>query len=182
MPPDAFAVPSLEGLYRLFGDESWPGYVPVPANEVPPPYDRLLVHHEHMTVTMEAFYGGLVTLHVLARRRTDDWYARKILLLRQSQVVQFGIVRIHLSLCSEEVRAAILREDTPLGHILIQHNVLRYIEPVAFLRVVPDPAMCGWFGLAEPRETYGRLAIIHCDHQPAVELLEIPAPVTIPAR
>jgi hypothetical protein len=33
-----------------------------------------------------------------------------------------------------------------------------------------------WFGLTEPVRTYGRLAIIHCDEQPAVELLEIVAP------
>jgi hypothetical protein len=36
--------------------------------------------------------------------------------------------------------------------------------------------MMKWFGLKEPRITYGRLALIHCDHQPAVELLEIVTP------
>jgi hypothetical protein len=34
-----------------------------------------------------------------------------------------------------------------------------------------------WFGLPEPQETYGRLGIIHCDHKPAIELLEIMAPI-----
>jgi hypothetical protein len=33
-----------------------------------------------------------------------------------------------------------------------------------------------WFGLDSPRPAYGRLALIHCDGQPAVELLEIVAP------
>ena len=33
-----------------------------------------------------------------------------------------------------------------------------------------------WFGLDRPQLTYGRLAIIHCDDQPAVEVLEIVAP------
>ena len=33
-----------------------------------------------------------------------------------------------------------------------------------------------WFGLKEPATLYGRLAIIHCDGKPAVELLEIVAP------
>jgi hypothetical protein len=37
--------------------------------------------------------------------------------------------------------------------------------------------MVQWFGLSEPRETYGRLALIHCDGKPAIELLEIVAPV-----
>ncbi len=63
-----------------------------------------------------------------------------------------------------------------MGRVLINANVLRRIEPTAFLRVTPGPAMIEWFGLDEPRPTYGRFALIHCDEQPAVELLEIVAP------
>src|SRR5262249_27084544 len=102
----------------------------------------------------------------------------KILLALQGtdRVVQFGIMRINLGLCSDAVSAAILREDTPLGRILIQNNVLRRIEPTAFLRIIPDAALQRWFRLSEPLTTYGRLAIIHCDHKPAVELLEVVAP------
>lgn len=182
MANDSRQMVNLESLYQLFGDETWPSYRIVPAQSVPPPYDRLLVHHEHMTVTMEAFHGGPVSLRVLARRKFDSWYGRKILLLREHRPVQFGIMRIHLGMCSPPVRAAILREDTPLGYILIQHNVLRYIEPLAFLEIVPDAAMCEWFGLPKPRLTYGRLAVIHCDHQPAVELLEVSAPLPLEAK
>jgi hypothetical protein len=36
--------------------------------------------------------------------------------------------------------------------------------------------MMGWFGLNEPQITYGRLAMILTNRQPAVELLEIVAP------
>jgi len=36
--------------------------------------------------------------------------------------------------------------------------------------------MMKWFALDKPLRTYGRLAIIHCDEQPAVELLEIVVP------
>jgi hypothetical protein len=36
--------------------------------------------------------------------------------------------------------------------------------------------MMKWFALDHPRTTYGRLGIIHCDGQPAVELLEIVIP------
>lgn len=168
---------SLESLYQMFGDSTWPSYEVVPAEEVPRPYDQLLVHHEHMTTTMQAYHGRPVSLQVLARRKFDSWYGRKILLVCDKRVVQFGIMRIRLDLCSAEVRQAILREDTPLGYILVQHDVLRYIEPLAFLRIIPDADMCGWFGLREPRETYGRLAVIRCDHQPAVELLEVSAPL-----
>src|SRR5262249_23120420 len=105
-------------------------------------------------------------------------YARKILLTLQStgRIVQFGIMRINLELCSPAVRAAIVAGQTPLGRILIEHDVLRRIEPTAFLRIVPGPKQLAWFGIDELAPMYGRLAIIHCDEQPAVELLEVVVP------
>jgi hypothetical protein len=150
----------------------------VPADEVPEPYHGLLVHEHHMTVTVEAHHGSLVDVRVLHRRVDGDAYARQILLALQTtgRVVQFGIARVWLNYCSPEVRDEIVAAKTPLGRILINHNVLRRIEPLAFLRVVPGPAMLNWFGLDEARPTYGRLALIHCDGRPAVELLEIVAP------
>ncbi len=36
--------------------------------------------------------------------------------------------------------------------------------------------MMSWFRLQTPQITYGRLALIHCDGKPAIELLEIVAP------
>ena len=131
-----------------------------------------------MTVTVEAHHGSLVDVRVLEQRHTADHYGRKILLTlqRDGRVVQFGIMRIDLGCCGAEVRAEIVAGQTPLGRILIQHDVLRRIEPTAFLRVVPGKAMMNWFGLERPRPTYGRLAIIHCNGRPAVELLEVVVP------
>jgi hypothetical protein len=133
-----------------------------------------------MTVTVEEFYGSLVDVRVLERRKDGDSYSRKILLALQStgRIVQFGIVRVNFRYCAPAVRAEIEAEGTPLGRVLINHNVLRRIEPTAYLRVVPGPMMMGWFGLSEPLPTYGRLGYIYCDEQPAVELLEILAPVS----
>jgi hypothetical protein len=152
----------------------------VAAAEVPPPYRDLLVHTHHMTVTVEAFHHARVNVRILERYQTDEWYARRILLTKESDdtVVQFGIARIRLQYCSEPVRAAILEGKTPLGRILIENNVLREIVPMAFLRVMPGPAIAEWFG---PRlglvVTYGRLGAIHCDEKPAIEVLEIVAPI-----
>jgi hypothetical protein len=131
-----------------------------------------------MTVTVEAHHGSLVDVKVLEKKRDGDSYARKILLALQSdgRVVQFGLVRIWLPYCSPEVREEILAQKTPIGRILINHNVLRRIEPTEFLRMTPGPDMMQWFGLTEPKTTYGRLALIHCDGKPAIELVEIVAP------
>lgn len=173
--------PGLDELFGLFPQAAdRPAAQIVPSDDVPSPYRELLVHTEHMTVTVEAFHGESVHVRVLERLIDGDIYARRILLTLQSsgRVVQFGIVRIHLQFCSEPVRAAILAEQTPLGRILIENDVLRRIEPTAFLRVPPGPATAHWFGPpGAVHETYGRLGVIHCDDLPAIEVLEIVAPV-----
>ena len=171
------AGPDLATLFTLFPPASYlRDFDVIPADQVPEPYHKLLVHEHHMTVTVEAHHGSLVDVRVLEKKRDGDSYARKILLALQSdgRIVQFGLVRIWLNYCSAQVREAILAEQTPLGRILIEHNVLRRIEPTEFFRLTPGPDMAQWFGSSAP--TYGRLAIIHCDEQPAVELLEIVAP------
>src|SRR5205085_9934222 len=130
------AGPDLNELVNLFpATDDLAGWDIVPAERVPPPYRQLLVHDQHMTVTVEAHHGGLVDVEVLAEHREDGSYARNILLVAQKdrQVVQYGIMRINLTLCAAEVRAAILARKTPLGRILIEHNVLRRIEPTAYL-------------------------------------------------
>jgi chorismate-pyruvate lyase len=171
--------PTLPALFALFPPaDDVPAYDLVAPSQVPPPYHGLLVHEHHMTVTVEAHHGDLVDVRILTSRHQGDSYARKILLTLQGngRVVQFGIMRVHLRYCSEAVRAEIVAGQTPLGRILILHDVLRRIEPTAFLRVHPGPATRKWFGPAGDRPTYGRLAIIHCDGQPAIDLLEIVAP------
>jgi chorismate-pyruvate lyase len=171
--------PDLEMLFAQFPPaDDLPAYEIVPAELVPQPYHGLLVHEHHMTVTVEAFHGGPVDVRILARRRHGHFYARKILLVLQGtgRIVQFGIVRIDLRQVSPAVRDEIVAGQTPIGRILINHDVLRRIEPKAFLRIAAGPRQMAWFGLSEPRPLYGRLALIHCDGRPALELLEVVAP------
>ncbi|MDY3555508.1 hypothetical protein R5W24_004651 [Gemmata sp. JC717] len=174
-------APTFEHLYQLFPDSpDRPEAVEVPADEVPEPYRSLLVHTHHMTVAVEQFYGSAVDVKVLACRRAGDEYARKILLALKDgarRVVQFGLVRINLGVCPEPVRAAIVEGKTPLGRVLIQHNMLRRIEPLTFLRAALAPAMAEWFRAAPGTETYGRIGVIYTGTRPAVEVLEILAPV-----
>jgi chorismate-pyruvate lyase len=177
--PAKLAGPELPSLFALFppsGD--MPEYELVPAEQVPPPYYELLVHPHHMTVTVEKHHRDLVNVRILQRCQVGDSYARKILLALQGtgRVVQFGIARVHLQYVNPAVRDEILAGRTPLGRILIQHDVLRQIVPTAFLRVRSWPAMAKWFGREGEWTTYGRLAWMHCDGQPAIELLEIVAP------
>jgi chorismate-pyruvate lyase len=129
---------------------------------------------------VERYYGQPVDVQVLETQQAGDEYARKILLtLRDTkQVVQFGIVQIDLSLLSDVVRKQIVEGKTPLGRVLIENNVLRHIQPAGYFRVVLCSEMCRWFRLPEPETTYGRLGVIFADGKPAIEVLEILAPVT----
>lgn len=168
--------PELAELFGLFPPAvDLPEFEEVAPESMPDVFRELLVHEHHMTVTVEAHHGDLVDVRVLASRRLGHVYARKIVLtLRGSgKIVLFGIVRINLDFCSPPVRKAIVAAKTPLGRVLIEHNVLRRIEPTAYFRVQPGPRQLAWFGLTRPQPLYGRLGFIHCDEQPAVELLEI---------
>jgi chorismate-pyruvate lyase len=152
-------------------------------DQMPEPYRGLLVHTHHMTVTVEEFYRQPVDVEVLAVARSGNLYARKIVLRlrRNRRVVQFGIVTIDLSLLAGEVRSKIEDGHTPLGRVLIEHNVLRHIEPAGYFRTNPSPTMCGWLELAKPEPLYGRLGVIHTDGRPAINVMEIlsPCPPTI---
>jgi chorismate-pyruvate lyase len=150
------------------------GAVVVDAGDVPVPFDRLLVHEAHMTTTLGAFYGESVVLRVLDERQAGDTYLRKIILtVGDAHVVEVGVVRIHLEYTSADVRSEILSKQTPLGDILIQHDVMRRIEPKWFFRFDGPAALLETFGRTIDGPVYGRVGVIHCDGQPAIELLEV---------
>ena len=145
------------------------------AAEIPPVYRHLLAHEEHMTVTVEEYYGDRVDVEVVAERHDAEHYSRKILLRRQDDgtVVQYGIVRIDLRMIDEPARSEILAKSAPLGTILIRHNVLRRVRLLNLWRVVAGPDLQRLFGIHGQAITYGRTAVIDCNHEPAIELIEI---------
>jgi chorismate-pyruvate lyase len=181
IPP---TLPNLEELIGLFyADVGQVGVFKQVAAGIMPGYARtLLSHNDHMTVTMEDFHGCGVDVEVLDVQHTGTHYARKILLRRQAdrRVVQFGIVRLDFRYVSDEVRREIESRQTPLGKVLIEHNVLRQVQLVGLWKIAPGDDLRRLFGLTDPDcplGVYGRTALIYCDAEPAVELLEIVTPV-----
>ena len=146
---------------------------------VPEPYHRMLVHEHHMTVTMESYHDCSVNVEVLESQIVDDLYCRKILLRNDTtdDVVQFGIVQLSFRYVTDTVRRQIESEHIPLGRVLIQHNVLRHIDLGAMLRLTAGPGLAQYLHMDEGDTTYGRMATIFCDGLPAVDLLEVPAPL-----
>ena len=180
MTPHSRVVPELDTLVALFYDapERLGEFVEVQAAEMPPVYRRLLAHNHHMTVTVEQRHGSLVDVQVLDTKVEDPYYARKILLRRQSdgRVVQFGIMRVDFRFLADDVRREIESQSTPLGRILIRHNALREVELFKLWQITPGEDLSSLFHCAATDLTYGRTALIHCNRQPAIELLEIVTP------
>ena len=174
-------APVLDALVDLFYESmnELGEFEVIPRSAAPKPYDELLAHDEHMTVTVERFHNSKVYVYILEGDNSRLHYSLKILLTRQSDgaVVQFGVVRLCLDFLEPEVRREIESQDTPLGRILIEHDVMRQVQLISLWKVTPGEDLRKLFGLASSDTTYGRTALIYCNGVPAVELLEILAPV-----
>lgn len=177
-------VARADELLRIFHapEERFVRIRGVSASVVPQPFRELLDHCSHMTVAMERHHGGPVSLRVVGvasgSGSADQRYAREILLERPGGlVVQYGIVRIDLSLVDATTAAAIRAGNAPLGRLLIEAGVLRDVHHVSLLEVTPEPGLCRLFGGSACPTTFGRVAAISLAGQPAVELLEVAAPL-----
>ena len=174
-------TPDLKTLIALFYErpEQLGEFEQVASRELNRDFRMLLAHDSHMTVTVERFHNGPVDVRVLDTKLTGEHYSRKILLARQSDggVVQFGIMRLDFSTVSPEVRREVESQKTPLGRILINHNVHREVHLTKLWKVTPGDELRQIFGMQPGQITYGRTAVIHCDGEPAIELLEIVSPV-----
>lgn len=174
----------LSSLIGLFYDDTTQlgRFLLTDAVAVPSPYGMLLAHNRHMTVTVEAYHRDSVDVRVLRSLRKAECYSREILLdtRRLGQTVQYGIVRLHLHRIAEVPKREILEEKKPLGRILIEQHVLREVELFDVWHIQCGPMLAQLFSVPNDTVTYGRTAMIHCDGEPAIELLEIVRPASSP--
>jgi hypothetical protein len=147
----------------------------IPPDQMPEPFHWLLVHRNHMTKVLEAQYGRPMELDVVKHHLEDDLYTRKIILRPQGTdvIVEVGIVRLNFRFMTKEVRDEILKRETPLGAILIRHKVLRKVQPRWYLEFPANAPLLAAAGAVFPHTTYGRIGTIYCNHEPAIEVLEI---------
>ena len=179
-PSQAACDPSkeLRLLLAFFGEAELPLCHPVDATRMPRPYRDLLVHSEHMTVTLEEHHESKVNVKPYKVHRQGDLYGRKLDLLSDAtgKVVMTGIMLFNFTFCNDKVKELIVSEQVPLGRILIENNILREISTHAFLKLDGRDPLVRRFGQPEDQPAYGRLATIFCDHKPAVDLVEIVNP------
>lgn len=172
----------LNALTKVFSDDGSliQAARHIPASQTPEPYKQLLAHDHHMTVTMESYHGCSVDVRILNRKEEEGRYLREILLLKSGteEVVQYGIVRFDFQYVTDAVRQQIEAGEIPLGRVLINHNVLRHVDLGCILEIQVGPKLAEQFGMSPGEITYGRLATIFCNGHPAVDLLEVSAPLT----
>lgn len=150
-------------------------------DSAPSPYDKLLDHNAHMTVTVESHWNQPVDVQVHRFSRNENWYSREITLTgtESGEVVQFGIVRLDTSALADEVWRRIESQKTPLGRVLIEHNVMRVVQLCGLWKVHAGPSLARLMRCQVGDVLYGRTALIYCDSVPAIELLEIVANTSV---
>ena len=109
----------------------------IPATEVAPPYQKLLVHDHDMTSELAAFHGDSISLTVLRSQLDDLIYLREVTLhaATSGNTVEYGLIEILLGSFPPELRPRILAGDTPLGAILTTSGLPFRSEPQGFFTI-----------------------------------------------
>jgi len=169
----------LERFYRRMS-LPLPSVAHLKDQEVPHPYQRLLVHSHDMTPTLEAFYRLPMRIALLSREREEGWYLREVILkpLSEARPVEYGVIQIYLEHLPEAARQRVLEEERPLGNILQTEAIPHLSWPQAFFRVEADPHMARVLGLRQPCALYGRRNILlDVSRRLLADVLEVLAPV-----
>jgi len=148
-------------------------------DKMPEPYCSLLVHKADMTSTLEKFYGETLHVEVLQRHMRDNQYYREsaLVLDRTQRRVEFGAIKIILSLFPPEAQQEILRGQQPLGRILTLFEIPFTSRPVAWLRVMSDNYMNAALQLQGRQVLHGRRnALLDSWERPLAEIVEILPP------
>jgi chorismate-pyruvate lyase len=164
----------LDVVYAQAGIEA-PATRVVAPQRIPLPYRSLLVHQRDMTLTLEAHFGGKVSLRPLSTFRKGAAYYRRVLLVQEysARPVEMGAVRIDLGAFKPRMRQQILANRIPLGRLLREGGVDYRSEPRVFLAVKPNPEMMGVFWMREPRTLYGRKTEMSIDGRKVGDIVEI---------
>jgi chorismate-pyruvate lyase len=176
--PDSYVYPLSE--FYAHAKLPLPVIEQVPGDAVPEPFKSLLVHHNDMTPTLEAFYQSDIHLEIVSRERRGEFYFREVVLHLNGtdQPVEFGANKVYIGRFPDEARDLILQEHVPLGRILKDCGVKHRTEARAFLRVEADAIMAAKFDLPAPAPLYGRKAVISdLQGRPLSEIVEILPPV-----
>ena len=170
----------LEQIYLRSG-QPLPHLQTIGCLRVPQPFRDLLVHERDMTPTLEAFHGQKIFLHVLDRHQQESRLLRLVVLKLESDEtpVEFGAIRINLTLFETQALQLVLEGHLPLGTILREQNIPHTSGHQEFFSVLSDAVVNRALQLTGTRQLYGRRNVIrNSQEKPLAEMTEIlpPAP------
>jgi chorismate-pyruvate lyase len=160
----------LDEFYSLAG-LPLPEIDQIRGEDMPEPYRSLLVHQNDMTPTLEEFHGGKIHVHV-----------REVVLEKDADdaPVEFGAIKINLSLFEPKARQLILGEREPLGHILADCAVVHSSRPKAYLKLLADDLIGEALRVDRRTTLYGRRnTLFDPQQQPLAEIVEILPPAAL---
>ena len=134
--PSLSLLAPLDAFYARAGVEPPPAET-IADRDVPPSLRAMLSAPGPLTPRLEVRHRQTLALRVLERRRQGDVYARRVVLVRRDDgaPVVMGAIEVDLARLPEAVRADVLAERVPFGHLVGGETT----RPDALLRVARDP-------------------------------------------
>ncbi len=146
----------------------------VAGEDVPAPYQALLVHDRDMTPTLEEFWRSRITLDVLARSESEDELLRHVILRTAAgKPIAFGAIRIQLWPFPPHAREDIVHGRAPLGAVLRTYAIPHQSAPAGFFRMAPNAMTRQAFGWTDATMHYGRHNRLSSDAGLLAEVVEI---------
>ncbi len=174
---DARTLAPLADFYAAAG-RPLPAVETVGRDEVPVTLRELLSAPRPLTPRLEDHHGEPLALRVLERRQDGGRYARRVVLVRADGVpVVLGAIAIDLGRLSPALRAEVLAEETPFGHILATATA----KPDALLRIGCDAFIAEALALPSRHDVqlFGRRrTLVDASGVTLATILEILAPTS----
>jgi hypothetical protein len=179
----------IAALWAALGDAGRalgpPACLQVDATDLPRRFASLLLHRRQMTTVLGQQYAAPMRLAVLASGLRGNLYTRLVQLRpsRFSTVVEHSLVIVDLTLLPPATGRELLKDELPIGELLIRHAVHTHVAPRWFVKVEPPLRLrmriasatdVPRWGVGDRGQTlYGRVGRIFCDGAPAVRMIEI---------
>lgn len=153
-------VPFIYPLDDFYLQESraLPRVHAIRGEQMPEPYKSLLVHFNDMTPTLETYHKESIYIEVLRHQQRGQFYFREVILRLENsdQPVEFGAIKIDLSLFKSAARQLILEGHVPLGHIMEIQHINHQCRPKAFFELDADAFIGGALQTTVGQVLYGR--------------------------
>ncbi len=151
-------------------------------SRMPEPARQLLVHDRDMTPTLIDFFGEDIELEVLDMEEEHLTIKREVILhLVETRVpVEFGAIKIDISLMEPPVRDMVREGKKPLGGILNEQNLQHQSSPSGYFQVTSDDILQRAFEFNDFPVLYGRCNTLkYANGNTLADVVEVLPPLEI---